>query len=86
MNLGATQIDLERDKEHSMVNITIYKKSLTELIYEPINTKEHELYIGFNHIEHLKVNLKLISAPINWRRERKRQKQIITDDTNKFNT
>jgi energy-coupling factor transporter ATP-binding protein EcfA2 len=56
-NLGACQIGIERDKAHSMIDMLVYEKSLSDLKYEPIDTIPNELYIGYNHVEHLKVDM-----------------------------
>jgi DNA segregation ATPase FtsK/SpoIIIE, S-DNA-T family len=56
-NLGATEVQFERDKSNSMIDITVITKPLNDLKYEAIDTKQHEIYVGYNHKEKIKVDL-----------------------------
>lgn len=56
-NLGATEVQFERDKCNSMIDITVITKPLNELKFEPLDTKQYEIYVGYNHKEKIKVDL-----------------------------
>jgi DNA segregation ATPase FtsK/SpoIIIE, S-DNA-T family len=56
-NLGATEVQFERDDRHSMIDITVITKPLNDLKYEPLETKDHEIYVGYNYKEIIKVDL-----------------------------
>jgi DNA segregation ATPase FtsK/SpoIIIE, S-DNA-T family len=56
-NLGATEVEFERDERHSMIDITVITKPLNDLKYEPLETDEHEIYVGYNYKEVIKVDL-----------------------------
>jgi DNA segregation ATPase FtsK/SpoIIIE, S-DNA-T family len=55
-NLGATEVEFE-DKGGSMIDITVITKPLNDLKYEPLETKPHEIYVGYNYKEVIKVDL-----------------------------
>jgi DNA segregation ATPase FtsK/SpoIIIE, S-DNA-T family len=56
-NLGATEVQFERDKGSSMIDITVITKPLKDLKYEPMDTKAYEIYVGYNHKDRIKVDL-----------------------------
>jgi DNA replication protein DnaC len=56
-NLGAKEIEFERDDRHSMINITVITTPLEDLKYEPLDTTLHEIYVGYNYKDKIKVDL-----------------------------
>lgn len=56
-NLGATEIEFQRDKKESMLDIIVITKPLNDLKYQPLQTKEHEIYVGYNYKDKIKVDL-----------------------------
>lgn len=56
-NLGATEVEFKRDKSSSMIDITVITKPLNDLKYKPMETKQHEIYVGYNYKDKIKVDL-----------------------------
>lgn len=52
-----SNIELTHEKEKGLIIINVYKKAFEELQYKPIETKPNELYVGYNHKGHIKVDM-----------------------------
>lgn len=57
MNLGAVEIEFERDERLSMIDITVITKPLFDLKYEPLRTEPHEIYVGYNYKRRVLIDL-----------------------------
>jgi hypothetical protein len=56
-NLGAVEVQFERDERHSMIDITVITKPLKDLRYEPVETRPHEILVGYDYKDFVKVDL-----------------------------
>jgi DNA segregation ATPase FtsK/SpoIIIE, S-DNA-T family len=56
-NLGAKEVEFERDDRHCMINITVITTPLEDLKYEPMETFDHEIYVGYNYKKKIKIDL-----------------------------
>lgn len=52
-----SNIDLTHEKEKGLIEIKVYMQQFEELQYKPIQTQPNELYVGYNHKGHIKVDM-----------------------------
>lgn len=54
-NLNAKQVEFRFT--NGLLELDIITQSLKDLKFEPLKTKSYEIYVGYNHKEHIKVDL-----------------------------
>lgn len=56
-NFGAKEVILKRDTENSMVNMSVITKPLQDIKFKTTELKPYEIYVGYNHKEHIILDL-----------------------------